>query len=464
MNIFKDKRYLFITYLIIAALAGISNFMEPANIFVAISIMLSLIVVFWGNEMALVYLLLALCPFYSSLKINGIYAGSIISLLIFVRLFMRPTTKFASVLGMSSVIFLFIWFLHDIQFVSFANALFRLFIPACVFMVICRQRFEAYDGFFAIWTVIATTLIAMICVFLVQGGDIDSFIYASYAGEMRLGEANVAEGQKNQLGGAMGFPIYTIIIISLSLQTLITHTFKLWQKILIIGLNMTLFFITFLTISRVYILGIITLAFLLLLHMIKSRSIKIIFSLLTGCLVLYCIASIYLPEYMDNVFNSYLTRQANNSDHGGTGIRGAIYEDCIRYLAEDIECLLIGKGSSAYPLFGAKVHRLFSWSAHNIILDALMSFGVLGSLLLVCLYLHLYKQEKRRLNIRCSVLRAMPLICYLMMNMTATPFLLDKTYPMLFFLIMNITHCTDNSTKNLEYTLYNSDVNMRRKI
>ena len=456
MRLFHDKKWLLVIYMVIALLAGMSNFMEPANLFVLVSISLSLLVVLAGDKMAHLYLLLALCPFYTSLRISGIYVGFVIPLMILFKLITKRSTISSPILVFLSFIFLFVWFLHDVQFVTLANAIFRLLVPACIFLIICKQRLDNYDGYYAMWIVVLTSIIAMISVFLVQGGSLDAFINASYAGEMRLGEADVDDCQKNQLGGAMGFPIYTIIVVSLFFQMLMTHSFKLWKKVSIIWLGTVLFFITFLTISRVYILGLLTLLLLLFLHMLKSKSVKTIIGLVVGAFIIYVIASVYLPEYMDNIFDSYLTRQMSHTDHGGTGIRGAIFEDCVKYLTEDMECLLVGKGSSAYPLYGAKIHRLFSFSAHNMILDSFMAFGILGTLILLSLYIHLYRRERLRTGIRWSIFRVMPLACYLMMNMTATPFLLDKTYPLLLFLIMNIIHCTDNSEYEPKWDKNNS--------
>lgn len=445
MRLFHDKKWLLVIYMVIALLAGVSNFMEPADLFVAVCIGLSLLVVLLGDEMAVLYLLIALCPFYASLKIGGLGMGFVIPLLVLFKLIKKKSDTWSPVLGFMALVFLLIWFLHEVQFVTLASAIFRVLVPACVFLFICKERFDNYDGYFAMWIVVLTLLIAMISIFMVQGGSLDALIYASRVGDMRLGEADVDDGQKNQLGGAMGFPIYTIIIITLFLQMLMTHSFKLWQKLSIIVLGIALFFVTFLTVSRVYILGLSTLLLLLFMHMLMSKSIKTIIGLVMGVIIIYILASVYLPEYMDGIFDSYTTRQIGDSSNGGTGIRGAIYEDCLSYLGEDVECLLIGKGSSSYPLYGAKIHRLFSFSAHNMILDSLMSFGVLGSIILMSLYIHLYKRERLRTNIRWSVFRIMPLVCYFMMNMTSSPFLSDKAYPMLLFLILNISHCTDKS-------------------
>lgn len=456
MKFLNDKRWLFAFILLISILAGISNFLEPANMLVTASIGLSLIVVMFGSEMAILYLLIALCPFYASLRIGNLYVGFIIPLLIIGKLLIRPSKKHSPVLIILSSVFFIIWLFHDIQFVTFATGFFRLLVPICIFIYIYRGKFKEYDGYYAMWIVVATTLISMICIFMVQGGSIDAFISASYVGEMRLGEADTDDGQKNQLGGAMGFPIYTIIIVSLLLQMLLTRKFKLWVKASIVSIIVILFFITFLTISRVYLLGLVTLSLLLVLHMSKSRSFSTVIGLLGGSMLLLVFASLYLDNYINDIIDNYLYRIAGDSGNSGTGIRGLIYNDCIYFLTEDIECLLIGKGSTAYPLLGQSLGRLFGMSAHNIILDAIMSFGLYGLFLLLYMYWYTYKKEEARTYINWSIFRIIPLACYIMMNMTATPFLLDKTYPMLLFMVLNINHCTDNTKYNPKWALANN--------
>ena len=456
MKFLNDKRWLFAFILLISILAGISNFLEPANMLVTASIGLSLIVVIFGSEMAILYLLIALCPFYASLRIGHLYVGFIIPLLMIGKLLIRPSKKQSPVLIFLSSVFFIIWFFHDIQFVTFATGFFRLLVPICIFIYIYKRKFEDYDGYYAMWIVVATTLISMICIFMVQGGNFDAFISASYVGEMRLGEADTEEGQKNQLGGAMGFPIYTIIIVSLLLQMLLTRKFKLWVKIFIVTIIVILFFVTFLTISRVYLLGLLTLSLLLVLHMSKSRSFSTLIGLFGGGLLLLVIASLYLDNYINDIIDNYLVRITGDGDNSGTGIRGLIYYDCINFLSENTECLLIGKGSSAYPYLGQSMGRLFGMSAHNIVLDAIMSFGLYGFFFLIYIYRYSYKKEKLRIGISWSVFRIIPLACYIMMNMTATPFLLDKTYPMLLFMVLNIIHCTDNTKYNPKWALANN--------
>lgn len=442
---FKDKKSLFIIYLIITGFAGVSNFMEPANLYVTISIALSLLVILCGNNIATLYLIIALIPFYNSLNYGGVDAGFVIPLLAICKLINSPLKNRKPFLVGFMFLFLALWFVHDIQYQTFAMTVFKLLVPCYIFIWILLKDFNDYDGYYAMWLVITTTLIAMVCVFLVQGGSLEAFIYTSYAGEMRLGEANTDEGQKNQLDGAMGFPIYTITVVVLFIQMIMTRNFKLWQRALIIALIIGLFFITFLTVSRVYLLGLVTMALMLIMHIMRSSSklakVGVLFS---GAFILW-FATYYLSDYMDIVFGNYIGRMESDSGQSGMGERGNIYSDCIDYIINDLECLVIGKGNGAYPLIGAQLHRPFSMSAHNMILDALMSFGIIGSVYILVVYKTIYEKDRYNYRVKWTIFRAMPLVCVLIMYQTASPFLLTKFYPFLMFLVLNIIHCTDNS-------------------
>lgn len=458
MKVFKDKKWLFIILMIIDTLAGISNFMEPANVFVAVSIVLSLMVILLGSEMATLYLMIALCPFYNSLNFSGLAAGFVIP--IFALMKIPKSNRVQNFWGVSIFLFFLILFLHDIQYQTFAKTVFALLVPLYVFIYIMRNKFSGYDGYYAMWLVICSSLIAMSCIFIVQGADLDSFIYASHAGEMRLGEADTADGQKNQLGGAMGFPIYTITIITLFIQLLMTRHYNAIKKGAIIIVGFSLFFITFLTVSRVYILGLTTLLLLLVLHILHGRSVKSMIFLAVALFIILMISANYLSDYIDQILNQYMGRMDYDGDNSGTGIRGTIYADCIDYLSNNIECLLIGKGNRAYPLIGAMLNRPMSMSAHNIIIDALMSFGVIGTIFLIVIYKSVYNKEHRRIGIRWSFFRIIPLTCVFVMYQTGSPFLQDKTYPFLLFLVLNIIHCTDNS----KYDNANKSINFKKTI
>ena len=448
-----SKKVLFIIYMIIAALAGISNFMEPANVFVMGALGLSLLVIVLGDEMATLYLMMALIPFYNSLNIGGIATDFIVQGAALIKLFMSRSRGIKPSLLMSFFIalFLLIWFIHDIQYKTLAASFFPLLVPLYTFSLINNKPFNRYDGYFAMWVIIVSTLIAMICVFMVQGGNIDAFLYTDYAGEIRLGEGSVDEGQKNQLGGAMGFPIYTLTIVTLLIQMLMTRKYKLWKKLSIIILIGVLFFITFLTVSRVYLLGLATMIVILALHLMRSRSTFAIVGFALTIIFIIGLASIYMSDYIDTVIFNYTGRIEGDGGQAGMGIRGLIYDDCLKYLSNNIECTLIGKGNGAYPLIGDAMGSLMSYSAHNIILDALMSFGILGSILLIIIYLKAYKIESLRLGIKWSLFRIMPFIVIFIMWQTGSPFLQDKTYIIIMFFMLNIIHCTDGTEYDTQW-------------
>ena len=134
MKVFKDKKWLFIILMIIDTLAGISNFMEPANVFVAVSIVLSLMVILLGSEMATLYLMIALCPFYNSLNFSGLAAGFVIP--IFALMKIPKSNRVQNFWGVSIFLFFLIWFLHDIQYQTFAKTVFALLVPLYVFIYI----------------------------------------------------------------------------------------------------------------------------------------------------------------------------------------------------------------------------------------------------------------------------------------------------------------------------------------
>ncbi len=444
-NLFEDKKKLFIVLMGIGMFAGFSNFMEPANLLVMSSIAISLMVIVFGNDMSTLYLILALCPFYNSLNLNGVSAGFVIPFLASVKLVINNMKSGLSPYFIASIVFLLVWFIHDIQYRTYASTLISLFVPCYVFLFISMKNFDNYDGYYAMWIVICSSLIAMVSVFLVQGGSLDAFLQASYSGEMRLGEADTDAGEKNQLDGAMGFPIYTLTVITLLLQMLMTRRYTFVVKLLFGVIMIGLLFITFLTVSRVYLLGLATLVLLLCFHVLKRRSLSTIMGGSLIFIFILVVSSDYLGGYLEVISSQYQGRMDIDGGNSGLGVRGTIYQDCISYLSENYECLLIGKGNGAYPLIGAELHRPMSQSAHNMILDALMSFGALGSMFVASIYFKAYKKENSRLGIKWTVFRIIPFACVFIMYQTASPFLLDKTYPFLLFLVLNIIHCTDDS-------------------
>lgn len=434
----KFDKLLFAGLMTISLMAGLSNFMNPANVFVLLAVLLSLLLILQGRDVTAVYVMIALIPYFSSLRLSGFAFGFIIPVVAFIKLWIRHFSGALPKLLIAAFLFLFIGFFHDIQYSTFMESILRSFMPLYVFAALSWVRFEKYNRFFAAWVVIGSSLIAMYCVFMVQGANLDSFIYSSYAGEMRLGEADVDSGQKNQLGGAMGFPIYTITILSLIVQMFLMHSLRFWQKILMLSISVVVFFLTFLTVSRVYLLGLGVLIILLLYYIARHVSIKVFVGFLCVFLFLGVMAAMLNPDFITSVFSQYEGR-ITNSDNHHIGSRGYIYRDCIDYLSSNLECILIGKGTLGYVAIGKQMNTWMSMSAHNFLLDGLLSFGIIGFFFVFYAFYKLYKKERFRTRCRVTALHCMPLFCILAMYITSTPFMLEKVWPFFLFLVLNIT-------------------------
>jgi len=444
---FKNKKLLFVLLMIICALAGVSNFITEAFILVVVAVLLSLVIVMFGDDVASLYLMIALIPFYGSLNLNGVAFGFIIPLLTAMKMIFRNISNNCPPTLIIGMLFLMIWFVHDVQYNTFMGVFTKLCMPLYIFLAISFLRFEKYDGYYAAWIVIISSIIAMCSIFIVQGGSLSSFVFTGYAGEMRLGEADTDAGMKNQLDGAMGFPIYTITILTLFIQMFMTRKLELWKKLSIMSVSLGIFFITFLTISRVYLLGLGTLFLMMGYYILHRASFKTSVSIVLSLLLITFVALQLNPEIVDSITEQYTVRIDSETDNNYTGSRGYIYKDCIAYLLTNIECLFIGKGNSGYIAIGQQLNTNMSMSAHNVILDGLLSFGVLGFFFLIKLYYQVYKREVKRMHIKANVLHLLPLGCILMMYNTSSPFTLEKVWPFLLFLVLNVTHCTDGVAK-----------------
>lgn len=425
--------------MLICMLAGYSNVTSSSTALIFIAVFLSLSIIIFCSDLNVLYLMIALIPFYGSLNVNGLAFVFILPLFASLKLLLKHFKIIIPSIFVFNLIFLLFWFLNDIQYQSVAATLIRLCFPLYVFCVISFVKLEDYNGYFSAWLVICSSLIAMFSIFLVQGGNLDSFINASYAGEMRLGEADVASGQKNQLDGAMGFPIYTITIITLIFQMLNYRNFQFYTKCFIIGIALIVFFITFLTLSRVYILGLLTMIIVLSIYYAKHFTIKNIISILFLVLVLFFTVSILNPEIITSITESYSSRMEGESDNEES--RLLVYIDCLEYLLSHVKCIIFGEGNRGYIEIGKIEHTLMAISAHNVILDGLLSFGLLGCVILYRSYFRVYKLQRTYFNIQLDALRVLPLGCILMMYNTSSPFTLDKVWVFLLFLTLNIVHC-----------------------
>jgi O-antigen ligase len=120
----------------------------------------------------------------------------------------------------------------------------------------------------------------------------------------------------------------------------------------------------------------------------------------------------------------------NSSDDISTG-RFDIYLSCINYLKDNLKGLFLGEGIEGYLQIGKNSNLYFQISAHNLYLDALMSFGIIGCTAIFVSYKYYISKINRGKKMNLTLL--MPFIVYLVMVNTGGSFGDYKTYMYLLY-------------------------------
>lgn len=199
----------------------------------------------------------------------------------------------------------------------------------------------------------------------------DSFMNSAYA--YRFGHSF-----GETVGGAMAIPIYALLILSFSIYYFLSE-YKVDNKPFNLGIIVIdIFAMVFgaLTISRSFFAGLaIIIAFFVMAKTDnrKSRRMKIIVAFVGTIIAIIAFNKCY--SLVIRTINNLLSRLGAG---GGTGERTDIWASCFAYLVNNPYGVLIGYGSNGYPVIGLKEDALFSAGAHNLYIDVLMSWGLIG--------------------------------------------------------------------------------------
>ena len=226
------------------------------------------------------------------------------------------------------------------------------------------------------------------------------------------------------LGGAMGIPLYVLLLTSFLTAMLITRKYKSRQRLGIIILMITLNVFALLSVSRAYLLGLGSIAFCILLGLFTQNwkgTLKYI--LVIGIIVAFVIY-IYNDELM-NIVASFQYRFNMHAENDG---RTAIWLSSLRYLRDDLHAILIGRGVYNYTIIGTKLGELFSMSSHNVYIDCIMAFGVVGSVCLFAIYSNFASRCRQFFCTKPNIITMMPFIMLSVYYMTSGSFRYQKTW------------------------------------
>ena len=104
---------------------------------------------------------------------------------------------------------------------------------------------------------------------------------------------------------------------------------------------------------------------------------------------------------------------------GGTGERADIWLSCFDYLLENPVGFLFGFGSNGYPIIGEKYGLLFSAGSHNLYIDILMSWGIIGCMCVLIILHQLRPREGFSVAIQKNMIAFLPLLVLLFFCLTA---------------------------------------------
>lgn len=359
------------------------------------------------------YMLCGTSMFETVFKINGDVVWFILLLVLMFKLLMREKFRANVRAIVTCALIIFIELLGDLFIGSMGQLLVNLVTIIFVFVTFSKIDLFHLDAFRIIWTLIAAFSAIIYYLLSMYGGMgefISSFMASTYA--YRFGHS-----YGDTVGGAMAIPLYTTMIISCGL-TYYLHSPKmqLHQKVIIsISVIISIVFGA-MTISRSFYLGfIVTLASIVIFKVSKNKHIKWI-------ILFFCVMAIFIllsskSDLISKIFSNLKFRMDNGVKAGSEG-RTDIWISCIEYLLTNPLYFLFGMGSTNYVNIGSESGKLFSAGAHNLFLDFLMSWGVIGLLGMMLFLVYIYKKQIKQ-NTEFSKQTIIPLITYLIFSMTA---------------------------------------------
>lgn len=336
----------------------------------------------------------------------------------------------------AAIAMLAIYVLHDIQVTTMGTILNQTCYLLFFFIACLSMNFRRYDHRLTVVLFLCSVILNYIGSIALTG-DLSQLGDESIQ-DVRLGEGDIEGGQNNNLGGAMGFPILTIYLITFGLPLLLGNYLRTTKKIILALVLLICFVVTFFSTSKVYLLGLATLAVCLFFYFFRGGA---SFKEKSGAtlFVFFAFVVLYYSGYLDLFISRYEYRMGDGDMDRLTTGRSLIIASCLDYLANHPLAILIGEGYRRYISIGATLQLPFSMSAHNVILDCIMAYGVFGVVVIISSLRALHKKIVRLFcDYVPSALGWAPLICWISMCMSNSPFMLPKTYVILPFLVLHI--------------------------
>ena len=382
------------------------------------------------------YLLLSIAVPMNGFKLSGIGLSFIFLTISIIKLLMKGQRNLtlSPILTIMGFIVIFLTFIHEASYVTIGTTINSVILITYFIVLLTYLPVQKLNIRYCTLLFFTSLIITQIFAILVTGnlaelGDASNIF--------RLGQKSEEFESYDIFGGSMGFPVRTVLLICMSISFFVGKYSKI-IKTSLAGIVVILVIITFLTISKVYLLGLGTLVVSLFFVAKSSKARLNIIGYLILMLVLGFVLLPQLPYDVDDIVDAFIFRIGDSRDAEAlTTHRSVIYADVITYLTNNFSCLFFGAGKEAYPEIGKMESLAFYMEAHNIILDCIMAYGIVGLALIIALC-HSVIVRVRIMNrkYQLSMLGALPLICWFMMSQTNSAFSVFHTYLWLPFLVL----------------------------
>lgn len=411
---------------ILFALYGASN---GASALGMIAILISLYLLFIGGEEENFIFLVAMIPFQDCWIVSGVSFRGIMLIIPILKLLMKRKIKANVACCFSIVFLLMIEVLNDfshVDFSSFFNTICPLLYMGTFSMIIGNKtdnwNIEKITNIFII-----SSTIACLANLLVGGG---LSAYNNDVAWYRFGQ----ESTISLLPGAMEIPVFNIITIFVIIVRFLYGRIKNNFNKVFFGVILVAHFIFgIMTVSRVFIIGILVIMFMLFIWMIKYNKFGRIAKIMVVLGVLFIFFYIKEKDLIDLLFGKLIDRFSTAVETSENG-RSFIWNDCISYLFSNPKSLLIGDGIQYYSVLGAEQGYAFSFMAHNFYLDVLMGVGFLGGIALTILFFSLISPKEKKNPLAFGILAI--IMCVFIVSGTLN-YIRNYIYIMLGIIFMN---------------------------
>lgn len=426
-KIYDSKYFMMILMNLLFSLSlGMNN-----NLYSLLAIACLMVLIIFGNTLSDFYTYIFLIPFSSLVTVHG---KDIFFVFLFISSFKliaeNHNKKVPIIWILSFFSIISIEFIYDFLNCNIGNFMYILAVLTYFFIFINYIKIKDLSLNYMINCIISTSFLAIFVIFLISGGNWEVFITSTDIG-FRFG------AQASDLGGSMGVPIYCLTILSCSFISLLKIRSQLIKKVFLIVIMIFSVIVGLMTISRVFITGLITFIALVLLSIIQEKKKGKLSAIVILTIIVFAIFFYYNIDIVLNFIEKIVLR---NSEDISTG-RFYIWKDCVEYLYKNPIALLFGRGTLNYIQIGAYKSYKFSMSAHNLFLDGLMSWGICGfSIFIFALYKFL-KNNCKELKMYITILMSIPLIVWLSMSLTMGSFNYFKTYMYILAFVLISINC-----------------------